>query len=127
MSDRAIEQLRAKEKAWLLELRKTCCNFDKHLNNPEDYFTLEEWRQARTNCFTRGELWLWEKAAFLVCSVNFDYTSALFIVANSVVVGVNTDWVAQNIGKDPPFTFRVFDLVFCVIFTVELTLRLFVH
>merc|ERR1712107_276627 len=36
-------------------------------------------------------------------------------------------YLAQNIGEDLPPIFRIFDLFFCVVFSAELVIRLFVH
>eukprot|EP00929_Paragymnodinium_shiwhaense_P026826 TRINITY_DN1586_c0_g1_i1.p1 TRINITY_DN1586_c0_g1~~TRINITY_DN1586_c0_g1_i1.p1 ORF type:complete len:731 (-),score=114.70 TRINITY_DN1586_c0_g1_i1:429-2621(-) len=115
------------EKLWLCALRADSSRDALHLNDPDIYDDLPEWRSARTCWFWRGEIWLWEKCAKMVCNVKFDYLSALFILANSVVVGANTDFVAKNLEAELPGSFRVFDLLFCAVFTNELILKLFVH
>eukprot|EP00929_Paragymnodinium_shiwhaense_P026829 TRINITY_DN1586_c0_g3_i1.p1 TRINITY_DN1586_c0_g3~~TRINITY_DN1586_c0_g3_i1.p1 ORF type:complete len:746 (-),score=139.57 TRINITY_DN1586_c0_g3_i1:183-2420(-) len=120
---RVLEQ----EKVWLCGLRKESAHEPQYLNAADEYHNIEEWREARGCCLWRAEIWLWEKSARLVCNVRFDYCSALFILANSVVVGANTDYVAQNIGAELPGVFRIFDLLFCAVFTAELALKLFVH
>jgi hypothetical protein len=115
-----------KEMEWLMDVRRSCTK-DSYSNKAQDYDDLEEWRNARRGWYHRCELYLWEKMTRTTSDVRFDYVSAFFIVLNSICVGVNTDFTAKNIGAAQPLPFRVFDLIFCVIFTVELVMKLFVH
>jgi len=54
----------------------------------------------------------------------FDYVVAALIVLNGLVVGVQTDYMAREDLEDPPIAFQVVEIIFCVVFTVELTIRL---
>merc|ERR1719329_1201937 len=54
----------------------------------------------------------------------FDFGSGFFVLFYTVQVGIATDWAAQNLGKDPPGLFLAIEIVFCLLFTAELTARL---
>lgn len=54
----------------------------------------------------------------------FDYTVVGLILLNGVMVGIQTDYMARNDLEDAPIGFQVVEYLFCVVFTVELGLRL---
>jgi len=57
----------------------------------------------------------------------FDYVVAGLILANGILVGLHTDYIARaGLEKEPVF-FRVAEVTFCVFFTIELALRLFAY
>eukprot|EP00928_Gymnodinium_smaydae_P069923 TRINITY_DN5378_c0_g1_i1.p1 TRINITY_DN5378_c0_g1~~TRINITY_DN5378_c0_g1_i1.p1 ORF type:complete len:722 (+),score=113.61 TRINITY_DN5378_c0_g1_i1:80-2245(+) len=53
----------------------------------------------------------------------FDYVSGVLIIIYSLMIGVETQYMASTKAIDIPVTFRVFDIFFLVVFTVELMLR----
>jgi hypothetical protein len=63
---------------------------------------------------------------FVVCSLAFDYFSALMILLNGVFLGVQTHYSAVMVTEDMPLGFRELDVVFCIVFSLELCARLFV-
>lgn len=66
------------------------------------------------------------RVARMVNALWFDSLLGLSIVTNAILIGIQTDWNVKHRGEEVPHVFRVFDLVFCTIFVVELALRLFV-
>jgi hypothetical protein len=63
----------------------------------------------------------------LVESRSFDYASATAIILNAFFVGIQADFKSRHLEQDPPVVFRVFDLLFCFLFTTELVLRLLAY
>jgi len=53
----------------------------------------------------------------------FDYMISVLIVVNGVFIGIQADYMAQNPGADAPLAFVVLESVFCVLFLVELLMR----
>jgi len=54
----------------------------------------------------------------------FDFVVAAFILLNGVSVGSQTDYMARNQTDEQPPAFQVIELIFCIIFTAELSIRL---
>jgi len=65
--------------------------------------------------------------AYIVASEIFDYFMGVFLVANAISIGIQVDHNANNNSKEVPFGFRVIETLFCVVFTMELALRVFVY
>lgn len=57
-------------------------------------------------------------------STEFAYFSASLVVLNSIAIGWQTDYRARLWSDETPVIFRISDQVFCIIFGIELTLRL---
>merc|ERR1712232_600255 len=73
------------------------------------------------------EAYIWEKAARVVCHPRFDYFIVFFIFLNAVVIGAETDYSSRSPAAPLPHIFRVCDVFFCILFTVELALKFFVY
>eukprot|EP00929_Paragymnodinium_shiwhaense_P000565 TRINITY_DN100810_c0_g1_i1.p1 TRINITY_DN100810_c0_g1~~TRINITY_DN100810_c0_g1_i1.p1 ORF type:complete len:750 (-),score=171.96 TRINITY_DN100810_c0_g1_i1:106-2355(-) len=65
--------------------------------------------------------------AKLVRSHFFECCTMLLVFGNAIVVGMQVDFTAQHLDEKMPMHFRIVDLVFCVLFTLELLLRLVAH
>mmetsp|Transcript_92702 Transcript_92702/g.177962 ORF Transcript_92702/g.177962 Transcript_92702/m.177962 type:complete len:651 (-) Transcript_92702:66-2018(-) len=63
-------------------------------------------------------------AKHIVSHSIFDYVVAALILVNGIIVGVQTHYLAEELSDDTPWFFQVLEVVFCVLFTVELCLRL---
>mmetsp|Transcript_37770 Transcript_37770/g.87408 ORF Transcript_37770/g.87408 Transcript_37770/m.87408 type:complete len:670 (+) Transcript_37770:63-2072(+) len=57
----------------------------------------------------------------------FGYVIITFIVLNSMMMGIQADWMVTHIGQTAPEVFDVLENIFAVIFTCELTLRILVY
>jgi len=68
-----------------------------------------------------------ERARALVRHQYFDYAVCAVIALNAASIGVQTDYVAQHHTDNLPSSHRAVDITFCVLFTAELLLRLYVH
>lgn len=64
-------------------------------------------------------------ALWLVSHQVFDYAVASLIILNGLVVGMQIDWNARHTTDEAPWVYQVIEVVFCVVFTAELCLRLF--
>lgn len=60
----------------------------------------------------------------IIGSTKFDTVTASLIMMNAMFIGVQTDWAVRNVGDTQPFVFRLFELFFTAMFTVELVLRI---
>jgi len=60
----------------------------------------------------------------LVESSRFDWVSGILVSLNAISIGWQTDYMANYATDHLPVVFRVFDALFCVVFTVELALRI---
>mmetsp|Transcript_25941 Transcript_25941/g.48713 ORF Transcript_25941/g.48713 Transcript_25941/m.48713 type:complete len:636 (+) Transcript_25941:62-1969(+) len=60
----------------------------------------------------------------LVTNMFFETISMFMLCANSLVIGVQTDYMASNMVTAVPSALRALDILFCVFFAVELTLRI---
>jgi len=65
--------------------------------------------------------------ANLVNSKYFDGFICFIVVLNVLLVGAQTDYVARHINEDLPPAFRTCEIVFCLIFVVEISLRILVN
>eukprot|EP00928_Gymnodinium_smaydae_P033698 TRINITY_DN2406_c0_g1_i2.p1 TRINITY_DN2406_c0_g1~~TRINITY_DN2406_c0_g1_i2.p1 ORF type:complete len:665 (-),score=96.66 TRINITY_DN2406_c0_g1_i2:435-2372(-) len=61
----------------------------------------------------------------LVVSTPFEVVSMVMILLNAVQVGLQTDYMAKHVLDKPSTPHRVFEIVFCVFFVIELLLRLY--
>lgn len=59
----------------------------------------------------------------VVCSHYFDMAVALVIFVNTISIGAQTDWKAQNIGEDDPAWWNALEWIFLVLFILELAMR----
>lgn len=62
----------------------------------------------------------------LVLSQKFDFMSALLIIANAVSIGANTEYMSSSQSEFMPFPLRAIQVIFCIVFAIELGLRLYV-
>lgn len=69
----------------------------------------------------------WGPVRTTVLSYRFDYMIAVLIILNAISIGVQTDYMARNWTDDTPMCYRVVNLIFCGVFTVEILLKLCVH
>jgi len=60
----------------------------------------------------------------LVQSQTFDYAVCSLIILNAASIGIQTDYSARNPNAEAPGALRAVELTFCVIFALELLLRL---
>lgn len=60
----------------------------------------------------------------LVTSSNFELLTIFLISSSALQIGLSTNWMAENLVGDTSEVHRVIEVVYCIIFTVELTLRL---
>eukprot|EP00931_Biecheleriopsis_adriatica_P114889 TRINITY_DN9076_c0_g1_i1.p1 TRINITY_DN9076_c0_g1~~TRINITY_DN9076_c0_g1_i1.p1 ORF type:complete len:684 (+),score=116.08 TRINITY_DN9076_c0_g1_i1:45-2054(+) len=63
----------------------------------------------------------------IVKSLAFEQLVMLLIVANCASIGWQTDIMAKSLATRTPFVFRVCNLVFCILFSLEITLRLLAY
>lgn len=73
--------------------------------------------------FTQRKKQVQESFNEFVGSASFDYLSGALVLGNAVVIGVQTDHMAQTTNELPPIHFRIMDSIFCVLFTSELLCR----
>lgn len=50
-----------------------------------------------------------------------------FIVLNSMLMGIQADWMVTHIGQQAPVVFDVFEYLFAAVFTWELAMRILVY
>merc|ERR1719421_2671321 len=60
----------------------------------------------------------------MVKSPRFDSFFGLMILINAVVTGFETEYEAKRLGVKVPFVYDLLNLMFCLIFFVELVLRI---
>eukprot|EP00928_Gymnodinium_smaydae_P018658 TRINITY_DN17111_c0_g1_i1.p1 TRINITY_DN17111_c0_g1~~TRINITY_DN17111_c0_g1_i1.p1 ORF type:complete len:686 (+),score=88.50 TRINITY_DN17111_c0_g1_i1:111-2168(+) len=86
---------------------------EKAATDDEDEFLNEtevvESRFGKLSTFVRGS--------------SFDYISGALVVLNAISLGVQTDWQARNESDETRVAFKVIETLFCIIFTLELSLR----
>jgi len=63
----------------------------------------------------------------LVTHEFFDYSVAILVLGNAVLIGVQTEYAAAHVGDPEPAGFRAAEVCFCVVFAIEMALRLFVN
>merc|ERR1719421_362254 len=57
----------------------------------------------------------------------FDNLIGLLIVFNVVMIGWQADWAATHPWDDTPALFSILDTMFCIVFAIELTLRIVLY
>jgi len=57
----------------------------------------------------------------------FDYGVCAMLILNALTIGLQVDCMAKSPREAVPQPFRVIETIFCVIFTIELGVRLFIH
>eukprot|EP00929_Paragymnodinium_shiwhaense_P048465 TRINITY_DN24498_c0_g1_i1.p1 TRINITY_DN24498_c0_g1~~TRINITY_DN24498_c0_g1_i1.p1 ORF type:complete len:712 (+),score=183.99 TRINITY_DN24498_c0_g1_i1:81-2216(+) len=62
----------------------------------------------------------------VISSTRFDNAVGFVILLNAVVIGLQTEYQAVEQTEEVPLVFFIFEQLFCIWFTGELTLRLFV-
>lgn len=62
----------------------------------------------------------------IIFSTRFDNLVGMSIVLNAITIGVQTDHMARNTTEEAPAICQVFEYIFAVWFTFELSLRLYV-
>mmetsp|Transcript_102279 Transcript_102279/g.228487 ORF Transcript_102279/g.228487 Transcript_102279/m.228487 type:complete len:616 (-) Transcript_102279:75-1922(-) len=63
----------------------------------------------------------------LVQSPQFDSVICCLIVLNAMSIGIQTDMSAQSLDPKAPILSRIFETIFCVVFTAELIVRIYVY
>lgn len=63
----------------------------------------------------------------LTDSSAFDYSVGTLIMLNAISIGVQTDYMARNKTDVVPAFFRAVEIVFCILFSSEIVLRIYVH
>lgn len=53
----------------------------------------------------------------------FDYFMGIFLMLNAISIGVQVNYMADRTDQTAPATWRAVDLGFCIIFTIELLIR----
>ena len=66
-------------------------------------------------------------AKTVVSSTYFEWFCASLILLCALLIGAEAHWNIQNIGVQPPVTFRVLNTSFNLLFTIELVLRVLVE
>jgi len=77
-----------------------------------------------------GRCWqyCWFSFRTLIKSEMFDYFMGVFLALNAISIGIQADYMARNLSEDhPPTHLRVIEVVFCVIFFLELMARITVY
>lgn len=67
------------------------------------------------------------KIAKYVRHHRFHSGAAIIILLNSVFIGFQADWSVKNAEQDEPHEFWILEVIFTALFTLELTLRLYVE
>jgi len=105
-----------------------CSNPDQHQEKLS--LSLKSSRASRKG-FTLSGSKAFESMSFrqwsliIVNHTAFDYIVAVFILLNGVAVGSQTDYMARNKTDEQPLAFQVVEMIFCIIFTAELSIRLY--
>eukprot|EP00927_Polykrikos_kofoidii_P011849 TRINITY_DN15068_c0_g1_i2.p1 TRINITY_DN15068_c0_g1~~TRINITY_DN15068_c0_g1_i2.p1 ORF type:complete len:576 (-),score=113.97 TRINITY_DN15068_c0_g1_i2:76-1803(-) len=82
---------------------------------------------ARRTRQDQNEKHLWHMSAReLLDSSKFDNLVGTLILINAIVLGVQSDYAARKLTDEFPPIFSIFERIFCVAFTSELFLRLYV-
>jgi hypothetical protein len=81
----------------------------------------EQFRRNREEPTRSGKL-----ADFIISSA-FEKFTALVILVNVIFAALAANWEIANIGKTPPVYMQLVEIVFLVIYSVELMMRLAVH
>jgi len=85
--------------------------------------SLWEWMSS----LTQAETWRGLSAKSMLQSSRFDNLISFLILANSLTIGLEADYAAQNITEAAPWPYRVFEVFFCAVFTCEISLRVWAY
>eukprot|EP00929_Paragymnodinium_shiwhaense_P037460 TRINITY_DN19957_c0_g2_i1.p1 TRINITY_DN19957_c0_g2~~TRINITY_DN19957_c0_g2_i1.p1 ORF type:complete len:834 (+),score=224.93 TRINITY_DN19957_c0_g2_i1:319-2820(+) len=75
----------------------------------------------------RGVSVMYHWTSLVVCSTHFDLTAGVLVLLNSLSIGFQVDIMARRGSDAVPAMYRAMEVIFCVIFSTELMLRLFVY
>lgn len=86
-------------------------------------------RGSTANLSERGQMGKYKccRAASVVADRRFDAFIIMMIMTNSIIIGLQADQEIQNPLDPPPEFYRIANLVFIVVFTTELILRIIVE
>ena len=59
----------------------------------------------------------------IVSNMFFESASMFMLCANSLAIGIQTDYIASNMASSVPSELRALDVIFCVFFALELCVR----
>jgi len=65
--------------------------------------------------------------AQVVESPTFEFTTIMIILAYGIQVGFQTDYMARHMLEDTPTSYRVAEVVFLCLFSIELVMRIYVY
>lgn len=68
----------------------------------------------------------WRGASALLNNPKFEVVTTLLVFSNAITIGIQTDWAARNVTHSVPRIFQLLETFFCVCFSFELGVRLFV-
>merc|ERR1739838_1282918 len=57
----------------------------------------------------------------------FDGTVGMLLILNAIIMGLEVDYAARHIHEDTPVFFYIIQCVLCVVFVLEIGLRIFVY
>lgn len=63
----------------------------------------------------------------VVTSHRFDVVVTVFVLLNAMMVGAQTDQMARNLSFMEPLVYKILEMIFWVIFLLEIVLRLYTH
>jgi len=84
-------------------------------------------KKQKEGCYQRCVKLCPSSLAGLVESEGFDYTAGTLVVLNVVLVGVRADYALAHVEEEDPFGFQLTEMVFCILFVIEMLLRVSVH
>lgn len=61
---------------------------------------------------------------YIVGHPYFDFAISVLILLNGLSIGAQTDYMARNLVMDVPYAFRCIEVMFCVMFVLELGVRM---
>jgi len=65
------------------------------------------------------------RAREFVASIAFDTLMAVVVITNAVTIGLQVDHAGVHVGEDPPQLYENIETVFCVVFSLELAIRIY--
>jgi len=81
--------------------------------------------EGNTTFSPLGSVWF-SYLRYVVGSPRFEGFFALAILSNSILIGIEVEYVASHAGVDAPFAFHVIHSIYTLVFLLELTLRILV-
>ena len=99
-----------------LALRKQQTNKQQTISPLDDQLV----ERMEPSCSKRMQL----QALTVTDTGAFTFFTTGLITINAIVIGVQTDWMAQTHDSNPPFWFMLIECFFCTAFTVELLIRM---